>query len=181
MCPASLVRPILDGTKQLRHAFVLVTLFILLATVFSVDAQASLQFRFVAPDPAGRADGSDWANAASLNDLPRMAAELSQGGEILLRADSGPYLADDPIILGDRGRDGPLSIRGVDPTGQGARALFVEDERFPTRPKPQAPGDPSSRSTLVRTTSRSRISASRTWETGVSFFGEGWTISPSLM
>ena len=74
--------------------------------------------RYVAPNSTGRADGSDWANAASLTNLPELVAQLPEGGEILLRADQGPYRLSKPIVVGDRGSGAALKIRGVDPSGQ---------------------------------------------------------------
>ncbi|MGH2539356.1 MAG: hypothetical protein ACRDGK_02425, partial [Actinomycetota bacterium] len=88
-------------------------------TSFASVSEAPI--RFVAPTPVGRADGSDWANAASLKRLPDLVAELPEGGEILVRADQGAYQVSKPIVLGDRGSDAPLTIRGVDPSGGGAR------------------------------------------------------------
>ena len=46
---------------------------------------------YVAPIPAGRADGSRWSDAASIRRLPELLGFLPAGGEILVRADQGPY------------------------------------------------------------------------------------------
>ncbi|MGH2635605.1 MAG: right-handed parallel beta-helix repeat-containing protein [Actinomycetota bacterium] len=98
--------------------------------------------RYVAPLAAGAADGSSWENAAPLEDLPVLVAALEQGGEILVRADAGPYSVGKPIILGDRGTDAPVTIRGVDPSGRGATPLLVGGRTAPYSPVSAATGQP---------------------------------------
>jgi hypothetical protein len=119
-----------------------IALVIVLVAPFGDDAEASARVRYIAPNAAGRADGSNWANAASLKDLPDLVAELPQGGEILLRADAGPYRVATPIVLGDRGVDTPVTIRGIDPTGRGARPILLGERAAPYAPETAATGRP---------------------------------------
>jgi hypothetical protein len=134
-----IVRSSIDRSGWLRFVLLMVALGALLA---APAAEASAQVRYIAPSPAGRADGSDWANAATLNDLPDMVAELTQGGEILLRADVGPYAVPEPITLGDRQSDAPLVIRGVDPSGGDATPLLVGERAAPYSPETADTGRP---------------------------------------
>jgi hypothetical protein len=98
--------------------------------------------RYVAPTPTGRADGSDWANAASLKRLPLLVKQLPDGGKILVRADQGPYRLSKPIVVGDRGSDAAVTIRGVDPTGRGKRPLIVGGRTEPYSPATAGTGRP---------------------------------------
>jgi hypothetical protein len=111
--------------RMLRVLFLLAVVMIVAVRFNSLESGAPSQVRYIAPTPAGRADGSDWANAAPLQDLPKLLSQLAGGGEILLRADAGPYSVPKPIMLGDRQSSAPVTIRGVDPTGQGAAPLLV--------------------------------------------------------
>jgi hypothetical protein len=139
----AIVQPSRNRFERLRRGLLIAMLVVPLAVPFSgPDAEASARVRYIAPDSIGRADGSDWANAASLEDLPELVAELPQGGEIRLRADQGPYHVSEPIILGDRRADTALTIRGVDPTGRGARPILVGDRTQPYSPATAATGRP---------------------------------------
>lgn len=115
---------------------------LLVVGVSGPSAGEPAHVRYIAPSPTGSADGSDWANAASLKDLPNLVAELPQGGEILLRADAGPYHVTEPIILGDRRADTALTIRGVDPSGEGATPLLVGGRTAPYSSESAATGRP---------------------------------------
>ena len=103
---------------------------------------ASSDVRYIAARPAGRADGSDWANAAPLRDLPDLVAQLPQGGTVLVRAGQGPYRIDEPIVLGDRQADTPLTIRGFDPSGGGARPVILGTRIQPYSPETADTGSP---------------------------------------
>jgi hypothetical protein len=136
----AIVRPSSDRSGRRRGHLLTVALVVLAAPVGTADASAHV--RYIAPSPAGRGDGSDWANAASLKELPDMVAELAQGGQILLRADVGPYDVPEPITLGDRGSDAPLEIRGVDPNGGDATALLIGERAAPYAPETADTGKP---------------------------------------
>jgi hypothetical protein len=117
---------------------VLVVTFTLIPDASSEAASAGV--RYVAPNPAGFADGSDWANAAALKRLPDLVMQLPQGGEILIRADQGPYHLNMPLVVGDRRSDATLTIRGIDPSGQGARPLLIGERTQPYSPEAAATG-----------------------------------------
>ena len=136
----AIVRPAGGRPGRLRYGVLVVALMVLIGLPFSATAEGSADIRYIAPNPAGSADGSDWANAAPLKDLPDLVAELRQGGEILLRADAGPYKVGKPIVLGDRGVDTPLTIRGADPSGEGATPLLVGGRTAPYSPISAATG-----------------------------------------
>jgi hypothetical protein len=139
----AIVQPGSDRFSSLSGSLLMVALIVPLAVPFSGPIpEASARVRYIAPDSVGRADGSDWANAASLKDLPVLVAELAQGGEIRLRADEGPYHVSKPIILGNRGSDTALTIRGVDPTGRGARPLLIGNRTQPYSAATAATGRP---------------------------------------
>ena len=77
----------------------------------------------IAPVPAGSENGSDWANAGSLNRLPEFIAKLAPRGSILLKADAGPYRVDRQISIRNGGSDGAqITIQGVDANGSSANA-----------------------------------------------------------
>jgi hypothetical protein len=112
-----------------------------LAVPFSgLGQDAEARVRYVAPTPVGRGDGTGWANAASLKRLPDLVGQLPEGGEILVRADQGPYHLSKPIVLGDRGSNAPLTIRGIDPTGRGRRPLIIGGRTQPYSPETAATG-----------------------------------------
>jgi hypothetical protein len=97
----------------------------LVGSPFGWRAEASSDVRFISQRAAGRADGSDWANAAPLRDLPILVAQLSNGGTVLVRAGERPYRVEEPIVLGDRPADAAVTIRGFDPLGGGARPVLT--------------------------------------------------------
>jgi hypothetical protein len=80
----------------------------------------------VAPSPAGTENGSDWANAGSLEKLSAFIAMAGPGGKVLLRADNGLYRISRQIIVRAGGTDGmPVTIAGVDSAGRPAKAEIV--------------------------------------------------------
>lgn len=129
-----------DRFSGLRSDVLMVALVAVLAVPSSVGAEGPADVRYIAPNAVGRADGSDWSNAGSLKDLPELVAELQQGGQVLLRADRGPYRVSKPIALGDRRSDAPVTIRGVDPSERGATALLVGGRAQPYSPETAATG-----------------------------------------
>ena len=122
---------------------------ILAALVLPLDAGLGLgsepvdAVMYVSPIPAGRADGSRWSDAASIRRLPELLGFLPAGGEILVRADRGPYHLSKPIVLGDRGSSAPVTIRGVDPSGRGARPLIVGGRTALYSPETASTGRPA--------------------------------------
>lgn len=128
-------------THRLGGVF-LVAFVALLGCPLDAGVEVPGEVRYVAPLAAGRADGTSWEDAAPLEDLPALVAELQQGGEILLRADAGPYGVGKPVILGDRGSDAPVTIRGVDPSGRGATPLLIGGRTAPYSPQSAATGQP---------------------------------------
>jgi hypothetical protein len=102
----------------------------LLGVPLGPGGSASSDVRYIAVLPTGRADGSDWANAAPLSALPELVGQLQQGGTVLVRADEGPYTVEEPIVLGDRQADTPITISGFDHLGAGADHLTFEQLRF---------------------------------------------------
>jgi hypothetical protein len=108
----------------------------------SLGSEAPARTRYVAPTSVGRADGSSWTNAAPLERLPDLVNQLTEGGEILMRADRGPYHLSEPVFLGERGSGAPLTIRGVDPSRGTARPLIIGSRTEPYSPNTAATGRP---------------------------------------
>jgi hypothetical protein len=107
----------------------------LLGVPLGPGGSASSDVRYIAVLPTGRADGSDWANAAPLSALPELVGQLQQGGTVLVRADEGPYIVEEPIVLGDRRTDTPITISGFDHLGDGARAVLLGTRTEPYSPE----------------------------------------------
>ena len=88
--------------------------------------------RHVAPEASGRADGSSWEDAASLDELDGLIASLEPGGRVLLRADAGPYRLSEPISIHSGGQDDdPVVVQGVTGDGQPAQAVVVGSRSSP--------------------------------------------------
>lgn len=132
-----------DRPDRWRAGSVIAGLIVCLLAPGEGLARSEPAVRFIAPEPAGRGDGSSWAHAASLSRLPELVGQLDEGGEIRLRADRGPYHLDDPIVLGDRGSAAPLTIRGVDPSRRDARPILVGERTAPYSPETAATGRPA--------------------------------------
>ena len=67
---------------------------------------------YVTPD--GEGDGCDWADAAGITDLHDLISRAGPGGEILIAAERGAYVIDEPIWVANGGRvNAPVRIRGV--------------------------------------------------------------------
>ena len=76
------------------------------------EARAQLNRAYITPDGAG--DGTSWANAASLNDLADLIAQVSPSGEVLIAADRGEYALTDAVEIGDGGvEEHEILIRGA--------------------------------------------------------------------
>jgi hypothetical protein len=122
---------------------VIVALVWLVGSPFGWRAEASSDVRFISQRPPGRADGSDWANAAPLRDVPILVAQLSNGGTVLVRTGERPYRVEDPIVLGDRPTDAAVTIRGFDPLGGGARPVLMGTRAEPYSPATAGTGAPT--------------------------------------
>src|SRR5262249_19860546 len=96
---------------------------------------------YLSPTGAGRRDGSNWENAATLPQLPLLLGRIGPGGHVLLRADAGPYKVSQSIDLRKGGApQRPLTLMGVDGAGKPMKGLIVG-----TRAEPYSPtGTPGS-------------------------------------
>lgn len=130
-----MLRNLASASLVLLSAVAAATSIMLLLVPVGAGAGTTVSVRFVSPDPAGLADGSNWENAASLERMAQLVADLSSGGEIRLRADAGPYSIEDPIILGERNADAEVTIRGVDPGPGDARAVLLGGRTSPYSPE----------------------------------------------
>ena len=108
---------------------------------FTATAGQEGRARYITPDGAGTRDGSSWANAGILTQLPDFLARAGPGTSIYLRADQGPYSTAGPITLRNGGVAGRrVAVSGVDGAGKPMRAIFAG-----TRDSPYAPtGRPGS-------------------------------------
>jgi hypothetical protein len=85
----------------------------------------------VTPAGGGTRDGSSWANAGTLADLPKL---VKRGpSTVWIRADLGSYPTSGPVILTARS-GAALTIKGVGPDGRAAKPLITG-----TRTTPYAP------------------------------------------
>ena len=101
-----------------------------------------LEIRYVAPSAAGSGDGSSWGDAAGLADVPALVEELTGGGEIWLRADTGPFDVADRLMLDAGGADGaPVVIRGVDEQGDPTPAVLHGTRTTPYAADGESGGD----------------------------------------
>ena len=90
---------------------------------------------YIAPAGSGSRDGSSWAHAADLADLPELAAAMPTGGSIVLRNDAGhSYLITRPLDVQSGGTaESPLVVTAGSPTGGRAAAVLVGDRAAPWR------------------------------------------------
>ena len=97
----------------------------------------------IAPGGSGRRDGSSWAHAGDLADLPRFVATRPAGGEVWVRGDAGPYRLAGSISLKAGGSPGaPVVVRGVDASGSAAaRPVIVGGRTSPYQPKGKTGGE----------------------------------------
>ena len=115
--------------RPLRSAAVLATVSAVLSAgavaLVPTAAQAAPRPLMISPTGAGNHDGSSWANAGSLADLPRFVASRRSGGQIWLRGDAGAYKVTSSVALKTGGSAAaPVVIRGVAADGS-ARAVPV--------------------------------------------------------
>src|SRR5690349_758573 len=81
---------------------------------------------YISPTGAGSHSGSSMADAATINDLPRLISAASGSDEIQLLADQGDYNVTKEIAIAAGGDAGaPITIRGVSSTGEPMKATFV--------------------------------------------------------
>ncbi len=97
----------------------------------------------ITPGGSGRRDGSSWADAGDLADLPRFVAARPAGGEIWVRGDAGPYRLKGSLSLKTGGAPGsPVVVRGVDGAGSdAAQPVIVGGRTSPYSPKGKAGGE----------------------------------------
>lgn len=90
----------------------------------------------IAPGGRGRRDGSSWAHAGDLSDLPRFVAARPRGGRIWVRGDLGPYRTTNTTFLRSGGIAGsPVVVQGVDALGRTTvRPVIVGTRTAPYRP-----------------------------------------------
>jgi Ca2+-binding RTX toxin-like protein len=91
---------------------------------------------YISPSGSGTRSGSSPANAGTLKNLPAFIDAAGPGGEVRLLADKGTYKVTQQISIAAGGEAGaPVTIRGVDSSGNPMAASFVG-----TRPSPWKPG-----------------------------------------
>jgi hypothetical protein len=87
------------------------------------DADAMANTFYVAPN--GQGEGLSWDDAAALNDIAALIAQIEPGGQILVAADRGEYAIAAPIEMDQGGRSAnEVWIRGVH-SGSGAPMAAV--------------------------------------------------------
>ncbi|MEZ5960110.1 MAG: hypothetical protein R3C30_06730 [Hyphomonadaceae bacterium] len=92
------------------------------------EARAQLNRAHVTPNGGG--DGSSWVNAARLQDLDDLVAQIARGGEVLIAADRGEYQLTDPVELTHGGvESNEIRIRGVNSETEEAMLAVVRGNR----------------------------------------------------
>ncbi|WP_119300552.1 calcium-binding protein [Dongia deserti] len=93
---------------------------------------------YISPTGAGTRSGSSVANAATINDLPKLIAAADPGDEIRVLADQGAYKVTRQLAISAGGAAGaPITIRGTDSSGAPMKATIVG-----SRPADWDPGEP---------------------------------------
>ena len=101
-----------------------------------------VEVRYVAPSATGAGDGSSWADAGELADVPDLLDQLPAAGEIWLRADTGPYEVSGSLRITASGVDGaPVVVRGVDAEGAPLPAVLQGSRTTPYDPDGESGGD----------------------------------------
>ncbi|HKE92841.1 MAG TPA: hypothetical protein VKB34_00930, partial [Povalibacter sp.] len=81
---------------------------------------------YISPTGSGLRDGSSLENAGVLADLPAFITAAGAGGEVLLRADEGPYQQTSEIAINAGGAVGAnVTVRGIDGDGNPMPAEIV--------------------------------------------------------
>lgn len=81
---------------------------------------------YVSPTGAGNSTGSSSANAATIDKLSSLIDKAGPNDQILVRADQGSYHVTSQIAIHAGGSDGkPITIRGVDGSGNSAQATII--------------------------------------------------------
>ena len=98
--------------------------------------------RYVAPQAAGDGTGGSWADAAELDDVPDLVSGMPGGGEIWLRADTGPFQVGKSLRISGAGASGsPVVVRGVDVDGAPSPAVLQGTRTTPYDPDGESGGD----------------------------------------
>jgi hypothetical protein len=98
----------------------------LLGCAGQADARATTLY--VAPN--GEGAGSSWAEAARLDQLGELLANIEPGGEILLAADRGAYQLTAPVQIGAGGlENASVAIRGVNSQTGAAMPAVLQGDR----------------------------------------------------
>lgn len=101
-----------------------------------------VEVRYVAPTASGAGDGSSWDDAGEFSDVPSLVGELPAGGEIWLRADTGPFQVADRLQISAGGTGGaPVVVRGVDGNGAPAPAVLQGTRTTPYDPEGETGND----------------------------------------
>jgi Ca2+-binding RTX toxin-like protein len=91
---------------------------------------------YVSPTGSGLRDGSSLENAGTIGSLNKYIKAVGPGGEVLLLADQGAYSQGTQLSISAGGTaDAPVTIRGIDSSGNPMAAEIVG-----TRAEPWAPG-----------------------------------------
>jgi hypothetical protein len=103
-------------------------------TVSSFAVEHRPRTLYVAPNPVGAEDGSDWGNAGSLEKLTTFISMAGAGGKVLLKADGGPFRTTGPVVVRNGGsQEAPVTIMGVDSTGRPRKADIIGTRADPWR------------------------------------------------
>lgn len=95
---------------------------------------------YVSPQGSGDRSGTSLQDAARITSLNSLIDKAGPGGQVLVRADQGPYSVTSPILVTNGGAPGrPVTIRGVDGQGRDMQATIVGDR--PSRYDADRPGN----------------------------------------
>jgi len=112
--------------SRFRSIFAFTAGVIWLAAPLAISRAEAPGTWYITPEGAGRRDGSSWADAGTLVNLPVLVGRAGPGGRVLIRADLGAYRTANPIPLRVGGAPGhPVTIAGVDASGKPMKAQIV--------------------------------------------------------
>jgi hypothetical protein len=120
------------------RALVALILTVIAFTRLASPAHASTNDVFrIAPNGTAKADGSSWAKAGTLTDLPRFVAQAKPGDQIWIRGDAGAYRTRGGISINAGGsRSKRVVVRGVAADGSSsATPTFIGTRTAPYNPK----------------------------------------------